>query len=110
MVMAGDPVAANDPLASATAGDVAPSGEAAGTSRFAGFGGGPLPVDAGAAGLGTLAAISAVSLSVTLLRRSRSRRRLAARIAARLASFGTPADGPRDPNPAEREPSTIHAA
>ncbi len=81
-----------------------------GTSRFAGFGGTPWPVDAGAAGLGTLLAISALSVAVTLLRRSRSRRLLAARIASRLASFATPTDAVRDPIAAEREPSTIHAA
>jgi len=77
---------------------------------LAGFGGAPWPVDPGTAGIGTLVAISALSVAVTLLRRSRSRRRLAARIADRLASFATPTDGSRDPIVAEREPSTNHAA
>jgi hypothetical protein len=69
-----------------------------------------LPFDAGAAGVGTLLAISVLSVAVTLLRRTRSRRRLAARIAGRLASFAAPAEALRDPNVAEREPSTNHAA
>jgi hypothetical protein len=69
-----------------------------------------LPFDAGAAGVGTLLAISVLSVAVALLRRTRSRRRLAARIAGRLASFAAPAEALRDPNVAEREPSTNHAA
>ena len=43
--------------------------------RLAGLGG-TLPFDAGTAGLGTLAAISAASVAVTLLRRAYGRRRL----------------------------------
>ena len=73
---------------------------------------------AGVAGLGTLAALSIASLSVTLLRRQHANRRLEARIAARVASFGGPIDRPpgppvdppagvRSPEPA---PSTIHSA
>ncbi len=82
--------------------------------RFAGLGG-TLPLDAGAAGLGTLLAISAASLAVTLLRREQSRRRMATRIAGRLATFvGGPAGSrPRtspEPRSAERGPSTIHSA
>jgi hypothetical protein len=114
IILAGDPVAAGAALAGASPSDVTPSGdgdlEAAGTSRLAGFGGAPWPVDAGAAGIGTLLAISALSVAVTLLRRSRSRRRLAARIAGRLASFATPTGTSGEPIAAEREPSTIHAA
>jgi hypothetical protein len=115
IVLAGDPVAAggvlladdasNPPPASVNAPDAA-----TGTSRLAGFGGSTWPVDAGAAGVGTLFAISALSVAVTLLRRSRSRRLLAARIASRLASFATPKDADKDTIVAEREPSTIHAA
>ena len=51
--------------------------------RLAGLGG-TLPFDAGTAGLGTLAAISAASVAVTLLRRAYSRRRLSARIAGSI--------------------------
>jgi len=117
IVLAGDPVAAIGPIASQAAGAPGPSAGpdgspdvALGTSRFAGFGGAPWPVDAGAAGIGTLLAISVLSVAVTLLRRTRSRRRLAARIAGRLASYAAPADALRDPNVAERGPSTNHAA
>jgi hypothetical protein len=114
IVLAGDPVAAaapdaSDPPVSLRA---VPGGEpdTGGSSRLAGFGGGPWPVDPGAAGVGTLLAISAVSVAVTVLRRSRSRRRLARRIAGRLATLGAPADGLGQPNVAERGPSTNHAA
>ena len=99
IILAGDPVAAGGlPLAASQPSDPPPSSvndpdAATGTSRFAGFGGAPWPVDAGAAGLGTLLAISALSVAVTLLRRSRSRRLLAARIASRLASFADPEGG-----------------
>jgi hypothetical protein len=72
--------------------------------------GGTLPLDPGAAGLGTLLAISAASLALTVLRREQSRRRMATRIGRRLATFaGRPAVAP-DAIPAERGPSTIHSA
>jgi hypothetical protein len=113
VILSGDPVAAAAPAASQPGpsglGEGAPD-SAAGTSRFAGFGGTSLPVDAGAAGVGTLLAISVLSVAVTVLRRSRSRRRLSARIAGRLASLATPADTLPDPIVAERGPSTNHAA
>ena len=77
----------------------------------------PLPVDAGTAGSGTLVAISAASLAVTLLRRASGRRRLSARIAGRLATSrrprrpaGDPPGGPSAASSAERGPSTIHSA
>jgi hypothetical protein len=117
IILTGDPVAAIGPIASEAAASPGPSdggdgspGVSLGASRFAGLGGAPWPVDAGAAGIGTLLAISMLSVAVTLLRRSRSRRRLAARIAGRLASYTTPAEALRDPIVAEREPSTNHAA
>jgi hypothetical protein len=115
VVLAGDPVAAGGRPLAGPAGAAQASGETGqgattGTSRFAGFGGAQWPVEPGAAGVGTLLAISALSLAVTLLRRSRSRRRLAARIASRLASFAAPTPARRDPIAAEREPSTNHAA
>jgi hypothetical protein len=86
-------------------------------TRFASLGG-SWPLDAGAAGIGTLVAVSAASVAVTLIRREQSRRRLAGRIAGRLATFvGGPADpaadpavGPSAPRSAERGPSTIHSA
>jgi hypothetical protein len=110
IVLTGDPVAAAGPTAS----DATGSGDAAdspiGTSRFAGFGGGTWPIDAGAAGVGTLLGISVLSVAVTVFRRSRSRRRLSARIADRLASLSTPAEAVLDPIVAERGPSTNHAA
>jgi hypothetical protein len=52
---------------------------------------GELPgAGAGLTGLGTLLAISVLSVAVTGLRRWQSRRRLAVRVAARLARFATP--------------------
>jgi hypothetical protein len=81
-----------------------------GSGRLAGFGGSGLPVDAGAAGLGGLAAISAASVLVTLLRREQSRRRLAGRIASRLATLDGHVGAPDGGTPAERGPSTIHSA
>jgi hypothetical protein len=110
IILTGDPVAATDPVESQAVAAAGPSDVPIGTSRFAGFGSPPLSIDAGAAGVGTLLAISVLSVAVTLLRRSRSRRRLATRIAGRLASFATPAEALRDPNVAERAPSTNHAA
>jgi hypothetical protein len=113
IVLTGDPVAV-EPSPMASQAVAAPSatdpGESAGASRFAGLGGGSWPVNAGAAGLGMLLVISALSLAVTILRRERARRRLAARIAARLAAFGGPPGAPHAASVAERDPSTIHAA
>ncbi|MFL5673507.1 MAG: lamin tail domain-containing protein [Chloroflexota bacterium] len=126
IVAAGDPVAAapTDGTGSAAAGlagasggsSAAPSG-LPGTTRFAGLGG-SLPFDAGIAGLGTLVAISAASVAVTLIRREQSRRRLTARISGRLATLVAGASGPPAgadidpavPRSAERGPSTIHSA
>jgi hypothetical protein len=116
IVLAGDPTAAGGlPVASQAGSDPRPSsvndpGAATGTSRFAGLGTAAWPIDAGAAGIGTLLVISTLSVGVTMVRRSRSRRRLATRIASRLAAFATPPDAARDPIVAERDPSTIHAA
>ncbi len=119
IIQAGDPGAAT----AATSAEASPGPSAApsgtpGTlggsaGRLAGLSG-TLPFDAGTAGLGTLAAISAASVAVTLLRRAYSRRRLSARIAGRLATFAAPSgDPPGDLPPtssAERGPSTIHSA
>ncbi|MFL5716314.1 MAG: lamin tail domain-containing protein [Chloroflexota bacterium] len=94
-----------------------PPDAAPGAARFAGFGG-SLPLGAGAAGLGTLLAVSAASVAVTLVRREHARRRVATHVAGRLATFvgaatgpsGDPADGPPASRSAERGPSTIHSA
>jgi hypothetical protein len=85
-------------------------GDAVHTNRLASFGVAPWPVDASAAGVGSLLAVSVLSVAVTVVRRSRSRRRLAARVAGRLAAFAAPSETRRDANVAEREPSTNHAA
>ena len=119
IIQAGDPVAAapgTSPEASPGPSTV-PSGTpgtlGGSAGRLAGLGG-TLPFDAGTAGLGTLAAISAASVAVTLLRRAYGRRRLSARIAGRLATFAAPAGdppgGPSAASSAERGPSTIHSA
>jgi hypothetical protein len=111
IILAGDPVAGDSPAPSGLdSAAIPPPIETAGTGRFAGLGGGSLPIDAGAAGLGTLLAITAVSLAVTVLRREQSRRRLTARIAGRLATFAGPPDRPAGSTPAERGPSTNHSA
>jgi len=54
--------------------------------------------------------VSVLSVTVTLLRRARSRRRVAARIAARLATFVGPAAVLDGGSAAERGPSTIRHA
>jgi hypothetical protein len=111
IILAGDPVAGDSPAPSGLDSAAIPLPiETGGTGRFAGLGGGSLPVDAGAAGLGTLLALTAASLAVTVLRREHSRRRLAARIAGRLAMFAEPPDRPAGSTPAERGPSTNHSA
>ncbi len=99
VVRAGDPVAADpsstpNPAALIT---TPPGAEASGVTtvgRLAGLTGGGWPLEPGAAGLGTLVVISAVSLVVSLLRRHYQRRRLTARIAARLADLRGPVDRP----------------
>jgi hypothetical protein len=118
IIPAGDPIAPGSPAAaspvpaeaSPSAAGVEPSDDDRRGSRFSSFAGGPWPVDAGAAGLGTLFAISAASIAVAVLRREYARRRLAARIGGRLASFAGSADHPGDPTPAERGSSTNRSA
>jgi hypothetical protein len=114
IVLAGDPVATRpspetSPSASPASSDH-PVGGGLFAGRVAGFGGGPWPVDPGAAGLGTLVAISALSLVVTVLRRAHARRQFAARIAARLVTFAGPSGDHFDGTIAEREPSTNRSA
>jgi hypothetical protein len=114
IVFAGDPVAAGAAPAEPVDASAAPSSEASGaipvTGRLAGLGSGPSPFDGGAVGLATLVAISAISAAVTILRRRHTRRRLAARIAARLATFAGPPPSPAMATAAEREPSTNRSA
>ena len=113
IVQASDPTgAAASPSASAgpLAAGLAGSPQPAAGSRFAGLGSGLFPLDPGAAGLGTLLAISAASLAITVLRRQRLRRRMAARIATRLATFAGPSADLPEPPLAERGPRTIHSA
>jgi hypothetical protein len=114
IVLAGDPVATRAPDPSPVASPVLASADPAGGGRsaglLAGFGGAPWPVDPGAAGLGSLIAISALSLVVTLLRRAHARRVFAARIAARLVTFAGPTAGHPGGPTAERGPSTNRSA
>ena len=125
IVQASDPLAAApsvNPSVDPAAGAVDATAPPPAGGRFAGVGIGSIGLDPGAAGLGTLLAISAASLAVTVLRRERLRRRMATRIAGRLAAFVSPSTGlPGTPSaaspatplgtpPAERASSTIHSA
>jgi hypothetical protein len=64
-------------------------------------------IGAGLAGLGTLIALSVISLAVTLGRRAHARRRVEARITARLASFGAPSGPGERPRSVEHEGRTL---
>jgi len=64
-------------------------------------------IGAGLAGLGTLIALSVISLAVTLGRRAHARRRVEARITARLASFGAPSGPGEGPRSVEHEGRTL---
>ncbi len=87
VVLAGDPVAPGSTTGTAAGGSAAPEATSAyEDARSAGMG--PFPgVDAGIAGLGTLAAVTAASVAVTILRRRHVQRLLTARMATRLAAF-----------------------
>jgi hypothetical protein len=112
ITVAGDPVPAESTTDPGIAsGATSPSVPSAGPGgRLAVLAGGPFVLDTGAAGLGTLLAISAASLAVTLLRREHARRRSATRIAARLVVHAGPRAPIAAPNTGERGPSTIHSA
>jgi hypothetical protein len=113
VVVAGDPVAAAAPSAVAVTVSPVPSASTpavSGEGRLAGLTSAPWPLDAGTAGLGGLVAISLASVAVTLLRREQARRRLAARIADRLAALGGRTDDPSGDPSAERGPSTNRSA
>ena len=112
-------IEAGDPVAGAPSGEpspapavVDPSGDpgAFAGGRYAGLTGAAFPLDASLPGLASLLAISAASIAVTLLRREQARRRMAARIAARLATFAGRPTAPPDAIPAERGPSTSESA
>jgi hypothetical protein len=111
IIQAGDPVAPALAGGGAVARSSAPSPTAdpAATTRQASLFDGP-DVGAGLAGLGTLVALSLASLAVTLLRRAKARRRVAARIADRMASFAGVTAGPAGPRSAERDPRTLDSA
>ena len=113
LIQTGDPAATEPSPAASQAVDFQPPGDpspAAGGSRQARLGGAPWPVDPGAAGLGTLLAISALSLAVTVLRRQHARRRFAARMAGRLAAFAASQGPADDATMAERGSSTNRSA
>jgi hypothetical protein len=76
----------------------------------AGFFDGPLDPGAGIAGIGSLFAISMVSLIVSLSRRALARRRLDARIAARVAAIGASRDPASVPRSGERGGNPFHSA
>ncbi len=108
LMQAGDPVAPGsiaDPSGAGPEADV-PTPSDGPASRLAGLGGSPWPLEPGLAGIGTMLAVSLLSVAVTLLRRARSRRRVAARIAARLATFVGPRAVLDGRSVAERGPST----
>jgi hypothetical protein len=126
IVLAGDPVAPGPSPDTAANGSAVPTDDSAshGDTRSAGLTSIP-GLDAGIAGLGTLAALTAASVAVTLLRRRHLRRLLTARMAVRLAAFGggtatrdgpdrhaapvRPAD-PVGPRTATHDPRTTDAA
>jgi hypothetical protein len=72
--------------------------------------GGSASAGTGALGVATLTLLSALSLAITLTRRWYLRRRLAGRIAVRLAELDGRSSGAAGPRSAERGRSTIHSA
>ncbi len=113
IIQAGDPVAARETGSDAAAvGSPAPATTAdpAATTRRATLFDGPDIGGAGLAGLGTLVAVSLASLAVTFGRRAQARRRVAARIADRMAAFVGLAPGPAGPRSAERDSHTLDSA
>lgn len=103
---AGDPQA---PALDSSAGFAGSSSDPAGPPAEASLAAGP-PFSGGAVGFATLIVLSMASLAATLSRRWYLRRRLAARIAVRLAGLETRPAPPAGPRSAERGDSTIHSA
>ena len=100
------------PLSTATP-IAAPPGESPAGATEANLGD-PLGGLAGIAGVGSIVAVTALSVAVTYLRRWQARRRLGARVAARLAAFAGPAtvelDTTGEPWPAPPDgPDPTHA-
>ncbi len=124
IVLAGDPVAPGASVGTDATDPAASSAIARGDSRSAGlapFG----DLDAGIAGLGTLFALTAASVAMTVLRRRHLRHLLTARMAVRLAAFvggSASLDGPDrhagrvrpgdkvEPRTATHDPRTTDAA
>jgi len=115
IVQAGDPIAAG--LIASSDGSTAvaaPIAVLSGTSirspapttQQAGLLDGPT-LGAGLAGLGTLIALSLLSLAITVARRTRARRLIEARIAARVVALGASDPPPHGPRSAEREEATF---
>ena len=67
-------------------------------------------IGAGLAGLGTLIALSVISLAFTVGRTVHARRRAEARIAARVAEFAAPAGLPPRPRSDEHDRRPFHSA
>ena len=118
IVQAGDPVASvtdpvktdNGPAARPEPGESSgPETEHSSTQRAGLLDGLPV-VGAGLAGLGTLVALSLVSLAIGLVRRAHARGRLEERVAARLAAFGVAQSPPSTSRSPERDGSTFHSA
>ena len=102
-----DGVAGGSPGARAEAG---PFESASPSIQSAGFLDGPPDPGAGIAGIGSLIAISMVSLIVSLSRRALARRRLDARIATRVAAIGASRDPASVPRSGERGGNPFHSA
>jgi hypothetical protein len=108
IIQVGDP-GAPDPAAGAAPVVVAASSDPASSPITAGLSGESW-LGAGAVGFATLSLLSGASLAITFLQRQQARRRLAARIALRLAAFEPPSVAPPSPRSPERESSTIPSA
>ena len=82
----------------------------AAASRLAGIATAPWPLDAGVAGVASLLLAAVASIGLTTARREHSRRRLAGRIAVRLAGIAGPSPANVSPSTAKRGPSTPDSA
>jgi hypothetical protein len=104
--LAGDPQA---PAADRPADPGGPSPDPIGPPAEAGLPAGP-SFSAGVVGFAILSAVSAASLAITLTRRWYVRRRLAGRIAVRLAGLGALPAASAAPRSTERGGSTFNSA
>jgi hypothetical protein len=117
VVQAGDPVApaigtagGDGSIEQASAAETVPAGESQPASQQASLVDGQTGIGAGLAGLGTLVALSLLSLAITVGRRTYARRRLEARIAARVVAFGASGGPPHGARSAERDDNSFHSA